>query len=321
MVLTKELEFHFELARKSGRLPKWQTTANKFKLSKEDVISARNQWKLKNGERVRSVVEVEEEGEKEEPKNKKWSMETLVIKFSSKLQYFGFTVATIVDIALAWFFSASLGSGDLARFILGLMGLVLTAAKTWGWAYSKINRKAIPVAIFALVLSIFGNTAIFRAEIELQAKTTLSTNAEQTSKQSPEEVLQGQISDKQAEIKKKIVARDSINSTVEANLPMYNTLDKKVKDANKELGELNDKLVAIQKAPVVVETQAPKKETIELDAWSVFRQWTEIDWSDHPRTLAYFFTLFFACLPELVIFATTPRKELDSLYTTVRRKE
>jgi hypothetical protein len=92
---------------------------------------------------------------------------------------------------------------------------------------------------------------------------------------------------------------------------MYNTLDNKVKTANKELVELTDRLEKLQKAPaaVVSEVVTVKKETIELDAWSVFRQWTEIDWSDYPRTLAYFFTLFFACLPELVIFATTPRKE------------
>jgi hypothetical protein len=243
---------------------------------------------------------------------KKWrfpSMEELVIRFASKLQYFGFIVATIVDVGMAWFFLYSLGSGDLAKIMLGSMGLVLTAAKTWGWAYANIDKKALPVAIFAVALSIFGNTAILRAEFELQAKSAISTNTEQTSKQSPLDVINGQITDKQAELKKKTTARDTIDLTVETNLPMYNTLDGKVKQANKELKELTDRMAEVQKTPVIAEKEVVKSEIV-LDAWSVFRQWTELDFSDKPRTLAYFFALLFACLPELVIFATTPRKTL-----------
>ena len=242
-----------------------------------------------------------------QPKSFKFpTIEQLVIKFASSLQYFGFTVATIVDVAIAWFFLYSLGSGDLAKIMMGFMGLVLTAGKTWGWAYSKIDKKAVPVAVFAAFLSIFGNTAILRAEFELQAKSAIAINTEQTSKQSPSDVLQGQIAEKQSELKKKAAQRDGVEPS---DLALYNTWDNKVKTANKELRELTDALSKLPKESFKSEIVDKPKE-IQLDAWSVFRQWTELDFSDKPRTLAYFFALFFACLPELIIFATTPRKEL-----------
>jgi len=236
------------------------------------------------------------------------TVEHIVIKFASSLQYFGFIVATIVDVGMAWFFLYSLGSGDLAKIMLGSMGLVLTAGKTWGWAYSKIDRKAVPVAIFAVALSIFGNTAILRAEFELQAKSAIAINSEQSAKQSPLDVLQGQITEKQAELKKKTATRDAIDTSIEANLPMYNTWDGKVKQANKELKDLTDQLSKLPKESVKGEIVVRVKE-IELDAWSVFRQWTEMG-DNASRALAYFFAFFFACLPELIIFATTPRKTL-----------
>jgi hypothetical protein len=311
MQLTKELELAIQLGTgPSRRLPRFDSFARRQKITPEQAQSVLRQYAAKVGKRVRGeVAEPQEETEKEEMPKRRWpTIEALVIRFSSTLQYFGFIIATLVDIGLAWFFFSSLGSGDTAKVVLGFMGLVLTISKTWGWAYCKIDRKALWVAIVAVTFSIFGNTAILRAEIELQAKTALSTNSAQTSKQSPLDVLQKQIKAKQDELTKKETARDSIDLTVEANLPMYNTLDNKVKLANKELTELNGQLGTVQKEVPVAVVSEVKKEDIQLDAWSVFRQWTELDWSDKPRTLAYFFTLFFACLPELVIFATTPRK-------------
>ena len=116
------------------------------------------------------------------------TVESLVIRFASSLQYFGFMVASLVDLGLAWFFFYSLGSGDFGKMMLGTMGLVLTASKLWGWAYSKIERKALPVAVLAALLSVFGNTAIFRAEIELQATVATTENNVKTGQSTSEKV-------------------------------------------------------------------------------------------------------------------------------------
>jgi len=227
------------------------------------------------------------------------TVESLVIRFASSLQYFAFLVSSIVDLGLAWFFFYSLGSGDFGKMMLGTMGLVLTGSKLWGWAYSKIDRKALPVALLAALLSIFGNTAIFRAEIEIQAKSAVTDNTVQTDSA----IIQGQITAKQSEITLKTAARDKIDLSVESNLPMYNTLDNKVKTANKELKDLTDRLSTV-KVSVKSETS-----TIQLDSWSVFRQWTVIG-DNASKVLAYFFTLTFSFLLELIVFSTTPRKEI-----------
>jgi len=56
MDLTKELELHFDLAKAAndgkGRLPKWQTTRNKFGLSEAEVKAAQDLWRKKHGERL-----------------------------------------------------------------------------------------------------------------------------------------------------------------------------------------------------------------------------------------------------------------------------
>jgi len=235
------------------------------------------------------------------------TVESLVIRFASSLQYFGFMVASLVDLGLAWFFFYSLGSGDFGKMMLGTMGLVLTASKLWGWAYSRIDRKALPVAVLAALLSVFGNTAIFRAEIELQATVATTENNVKTG-QSTSDIIQGQITEKQSELTLKTAARDKIDPSIEANLPMYNTLDIKVKTANKELKDLRDQLALAVKEPVKSEI-VTKPTALQLDSWSVFRQWAEIG-KDVPRILAYFFTLVFSFLLELIVFSTTPRKEL-----------
>ena len=83
-----------------------------------------------------------------------------------------------------------------------------------------------------------------------------------------------------------------------------------MKESSKELTELTKRLQEIEKEPAKVEEPVTVTE-IKLDAWSVFRQWTELDWNDAPRVLSWFFTLVLAFLPDLVIYATTPRKEKE----------
>lgn len=311
MELTKELERNLSELRSQGRrLTRFDSLAKSHGMTEDEAKAVLNAFREKYGERVRGEPVVKENLTTEAPKENPPLFEGLVIKFAHQLQYVGFFIATVVDVALAWFFFYSLGSGELGKIVLGMLGLVLTSAKLWGWAYSKIDRKARVLALFTVVLSIFGNTAILRAEFELQAKTVLSLNTEQTSKQTPVDVISGQISEKKAELEKKVVARDAIDPTIEANLPMYRTLDNMAKTANKELKELTERLEVAQKAPVVAVVDTVKESEMKLDAWSVFRQWTELDLSDKPRSLAYFFTLIFAFLPELVIYATTPRKAI-----------
>lgn len=272
-----------------------------------------DKYRTLHGERVRGqqlVMDLEgSKKEEQKPKERK-SIDALVMSFSKELQYIGFFIGAIVDLGLACFFLYSLGSGDLGKWMLASMGLVLTAAKLWGWTNSRLDRKALSIAIFTVALSVFGNTAILRAEFELQAKSAIATNQEQDAKQSPMGVIQKQITDKQADLDKKTTARDSIDMTVEANLPMYNTLDKKVKESSKELTELTNRLREIEKEPAKVEEPVTVTE-IKLDAWTVFRQWTELDWNNAPRVLSWFFTLVLAFLPDLVIYATTPRKEKE----------
>lgn len=306
MTPTETIEAHY---RDNGRHIRNDSLAKKLGCTVDEAQKHLNEYKKAHGQRVRGAVV--EKVVQEETKKPRWTVDGLVISFSKELQYIGFFLGAIVDLALACFFLYSLASGDLGKIVLSSMGLVLTAAKLWGWTNSQVDKKAYAVALFTVAISVFGNTAILRAEFDLQAKSAIATNQEQDAKQSPLEVLQGQITAKQEDIKKKEVARDSIDMTVEANLPMYNTLDNKVKAANKELVELTTRLQAIEKEPVVVKVEEPVKE-MKLDAWSVFRQWTELDWSDAPRVLSYFFTLIFALLPDLVIYATTPRKKKEN---------
>ena len=57
---------------------------------------------------------------------------------------------------------------------------------------------------------------------------------------------------------------------------------------------------------------APAHPSLKLDAWSIFRQWTYWDSSDpnySSRVLSFWYALAFSLLLELLIFATTPRKE------------
>lgn len=308
--LPADIEKHLSELRAQGRrLTRFDSLAKSSGMTDDEAKAVLNAFREKYGERVRGEVVKKEELTVETMKEKLPVFEWLVIKFAHQLQYVGFFIATVVDVALAWFFFYSLGSGELGKIVLGMLGLVLTSAKLWGWAYSKIDRKALPLALFTVALSLFGNTAILRAEFELQAKTVLSSNTEQTSKQSPVDVISGQIVEKKAELEKKVEARDAIDQTIEANLPMYRTLDNMAKTANKELKELTERLETAQKVPIVSVVETVKESEMKLDAWSVFRQWTELDISDKPRSLAYFFTLIFAFLPELVIYATTPRKE------------
>jgi len=311
-MLTKELEKHLSELRAQGRrLTRFDSLAKTHGMTEDEAKAVLNAFREKYGERVRGEPVVKESLTTEAVKPEKIPVfEWLVIKFAHQLQYVGFFIATVVDVALAWFFFYSLGSGDLGKMVLGALGIVLTAAKLWGWAYSKIDRKALPLALFTVALSLFGNTAILRAEFELQAKSVLSSNTEQSAKESPVDVISGQIAEKKAELEKKVAARDVIDPSVESNLPMYRTLDNMAKAANKELKELTERLEAAQAVPVVAVVETVKESEMKLDAWSVFRQWTELDLDDKPRSLAYFFTLIFAFLPELVIYATTPRKAI-----------
>ncbi len=256
------------------------------------------------------------------------SMESIVLKFAHSLQYFGFMVAGVMDVGIGVLFYWSLGSDTLSKTIFAGFGLIQTTGKVWGWSYSKVLKPAIAVAIVASILSIFSATSIFRAEIELQAQSAILENTATTAKvnqKSAVDVIQGQITRQEETVKKAETARDKWDPAIEEQLPMYRTNKRLADEENakltKLLGDLEKAKEAERKAEESARVAATEKvdtkpvpaaSKLQLDAWAIFRQWTVWDDTDpnyKSRVLSFWYALAFSLLLELIIFATTPRKQ------------
>lgn len=256
------------------------------------------------------------------------TVEGLVLRFTGTLQYIAFLFGAIADLGMAVFFFAALGPELVSQVVFGVYGAVQTGGKLWGWTNCRINRAALSVAIFAAVMSVFAVTSITRAEFQLQAINTASENARITqtaSAQTPEQITQARITDKQADITKAAANRDAAQPAPHADgapiedreWRMYNQHEASRKGYEKELASLQGQLGKDQEAAKTAQAEAAlasakpvvRDYTLRLDANRIFAQWTSLG-ATPAECIGSVFSLLFAVLLELLIFATIPRKQL-----------
>lgn len=286
MALTKELEFHFELARKSGRLPKWQTTANRFKLSKEDVISARNQWKVKHGERVRSVVEAEDGGEGEGAKES--IGEQVVTWFDWLIDKGAVFVAVGLALMLAAFSLWIMGPSTFEK-----IGFVAVAVVIVIFGYRFLKMRYLKLWIMCELIAGFLGVSFVLVGLDYQTNLTAddrqltALETAETNAQTYLTTLQGLQATKGEGYKSQVEAQQKVFEGASALAGAYRT---QVANKPKQAPEIKayDILLAIPKA--VLGSKAPL--TNDMAMWIA---------------LGLFGAVFF------ILPAT--------LYTTVRRKE
>jgi hypothetical protein len=172
MDLTKELEMHFDLAKAHGRLPKWQTTRNKFGLSEAEVKAAQDLWRKKHGERVRGpelqgLEEVKEEAPKEPLHHKasRWG--------NWLLDGGALALAVLIDLILNVVVFITIAPDAITK--IGMAGLaflvVLFSVRGWlkgGWAGRSLW------ALFALVAT-FSDLSFALYATDVQSKTAADT--------------------------------------------------------------------------------------------------------------------------------------------------
>jgi hypothetical protein len=287
MDLTKELEFHFDLAKKNGRLPKWQTTRNKFGLSEAEVKTAQDLWRKKHGERVRGAELPEEYEETPQPEKEKW-YETLAKAFDWVVDKGTVFIAVALALVLCAFSLWIMGPSDFEKvgfvalaFVIVLFGYRALVKKVmWLWVICEIVAGILGVSFVLTGLDY--QTNLTADDRQLTALETAETNAEDYLA-----TLQALQADKGEGYKSQIEAQQRVFDEASAKAGEYRV---QVENKPKKAPEIKayDILLAIPKAIL----GSGAKLTNDMAMWIA---------------LGLFGTVFF------ILPAT--------LYTTVRRKD
>ncbi len=249
MQLTKELELHFDLARGNGRLPKWQTTANKYGLSQAEVISARNEWKEKHNERVRGGVapEVGEEAEEEKLEEERW-YEKLAKGFDWTVDKGSVFIAVFIALVLCGLSLWIMGPSTLEKwgfvalaFVIVLFGYrALVKKVTWLWILCELVAGFLGVSF--VLCGIDYQTNLTADDRQLTALEATEANAETYLK-----TLQGMQAEKGEGYKSQVEAQQKVFDEAHALAGAYRV---QVANKPKEAPEIKayDILLAIPKS-------------------------------------------------------------------------